>query len=127
MATSILFAKVIGLVMSIAGVSMLIDGKRMEKIMQEFLGSEALMFLMGYLTFIVGSLMVLTHSVWASDWRVFVTLICWIVFAKGVFQILLPDYSARSAKALVKGNFMKIAPVFCLLIGLYFLYVGVSA
>lgn len=106
---------------------MLIDGKRMEKIMQEFLGSRALMFLMGYLAFIFGSIMVLTHSVWAPDWRVLVTLICWIVFAKGVFSILLPDHTVRVAKTVVRGNFLKIAPVFCLLLGLYFLYVGVSA
>ena len=45
---------------------------------EEFLNSHALIYLAGIITLTAGLAIVLTHNVWAADWRILITVLGWL-------------------------------------------------
>ena len=82
METSVLLATLVGPMMLVLGLFVTFNPARIRRIGREFLDSEALIFLSGVITLPVGLAIVVTHNVWAADWRGLITLIGWIaIFA----------------------------------------------
>src|SRR5262249_60654993 len=74
MSTSIFLARLIGPVMTLVGVSLLVDEAAFRKMALEFLRNLALIFFSGMIMMSAGLVVVLTHNVWVLDWQVILTL-----------------------------------------------------
>ena len=70
MQTSVFLAKLIGPVFLAVGIGLITNAATYRKMADEFLASTALIYLSGLLTMTAGMAIVLTHNVWAADWRV---------------------------------------------------------
>jgi len=103
MPTSIFLAKLIGPVMLIAGIAMLINRKGLDALAQEILRSHLLLFLLGLIDFTIGLAIVLTHNVWVADWRVLITLLGWLLIARGAVRVLIPDQVKPLGAKLLKN------------------------
>src|SRR5215469_3224475 len=104
MQTSIFLAKLLGPILALAGLAMLINRKELGALAQEFLRSRALFFLLGLVDFAVGLAIVLTHNVWAADWRVIITVLGWRRLAQG---LCAPRGSARPACAAARSSALR--------------------
>lgn len=91
METSIFLAKLVGPMLVVLGLFVSLRPGRIGRIGREFLDSEALIFISGVITLPAGLAIVLTHNVWAADWRVLITLIGWVAVVAGIARIALPD------------------------------------
>ncbi|HEY2227365.1 MAG TPA: hypothetical protein VGI22_06400 [Xanthobacteraceae bacterium] len=91
MATSIFLAKLLGPILVLAAVAVYVNRKSLDTIGQEFLRSNALLLLLGFLDFTAGLAIVLTHNVWVADWRVIITLLGWLLLIRGIVRTLIPD------------------------------------
>ena len=91
MATSIFLAKLLGPILVLAAVAVYVNRKSLNTIGQEFLRSNALLLLLGFLDFTAGLAIVLTHNVWVADWRVIITLLGWLLLARGIVRAVIPD------------------------------------
>jgi hypothetical protein len=103
MPTSIFLAKLIGPVMLIAGIAILVNRKELDVIAQELLRSHLLFMLLGLIDFSVGLAIVLTHNVWVADWRVVITLLGWLLIARGAVRLLIPDQVKPLGARLLKN------------------------
>ena len=125
METSILLAKLVGPMMLVMGLFVTFNPARIRRIGREFLDSEALIFLSGVITLPVGLAIVVTHNVWAADWRALITLIGWIAVFAGTARMTLPAAMKRIGEAMLEKTFMTTAPgALMAIIGGYLSYHG---
>jgi uncharacterized membrane protein len=102
MATSIFLAKLIGPILAVIGIGMLVNGKVYRALVEEFLRSHALIYLSGLLTMTAGLALVLSHNVWAADWRVIITILGWLGTIGGAARIALPQQVEAIGRNIVK-------------------------
>jgi uncharacterized membrane protein len=91
MPTSIFLAKLIGPVFIAVGIGLVVNAAAYRKLADEFLRSLALVYLSGLLTMTAGMALILTHNVWAADWRILITLLGWLAAIGGALRIVIPE------------------------------------
>lgn len=122
---SLLLAQVIGLYLLLEGVVILTRKKFIMNIVDDLSNDKALMFVTGAMVFILGLLIVLTHNVWETTWRVIPTIVGWAMVVKGVAIFFVPNIMIAKAKRFSKNrNLAVLAGVVAVVVGLYLVYVG---
>jgi hypothetical protein len=125
MQTSIFLAKLIGPIMVIVAAGVLLNRQSVDALAREILGSPALLFLLGFLDFASGLAIVLVHNVWIADWRIIITLLGWLLMARGAARILIPDQvKPFGAKMLRNPNVVTGSLAGTAILGLALCYFG---
>lgn len=104
-----------------AGVGALLGNMKFESLVKDFEKSPGLTYLAGFITVIIGLLIVGQHNVWQKDWTVLVTIIGWAALIKGVFLIAFPNQLSMF-NGLYKKNSMW--GVLLIILGVLFGYLG---
>jgi hypothetical protein len=102
MQASAFLAKLIGPVFLAVGIGLIANAAIYKKLAAEFLDSTALIYLSGLLTMIAGMALVLTHNVWAADWRVLITLLGWLLAIGGAVRIVIPQGTQKIGRRFLK-------------------------
>ena len=125
MSTSIFLAKLIGPVCLALGLALLINGAAFRALAGEFLDSPALMFLSGIITLPAGLAIVLTHNVWAGDWRILITILGWLAVIGGLVRILAPQRATAVGRTMLANpSTLHISTGVYLLIGALLCFFG---
>jgi uncharacterized membrane protein len=125
--TSIFIAKLLGPVFVLIGIAMLLKPHAFRALLQDFIKSPALIYLAGLLGLLGGLTLVLTHNVWALDWRLLITLLGWVSVVRAVVTILQPQQIVLiGSKLLEHRNLFVGAGVIDFIIGLVLSYFGYS-
>jgi len=125
MPTSLFLAKLIGPVCLVIGLALLINGAAFRALAGDFLNNPALMFLSGVITLPAGLAIVLTHNVWAGDWRILITILGWLAVIGGLFRLLAPQRaSAVGRTILANPSTLHISTGVYLLIGALLCFFG---
>ena len=90
MANSLYLARLIGPVALVVAIALLLDREGYRVMARQFLDSPALIFLSGLLIMTAGLAIVFSHNVWATDWRLLITLLGWLAVLGGAARIVLP-------------------------------------
>jgi uncharacterized membrane protein len=101
MPTSLFLAKLIGPVMLAVGTGLFVNRSAYRLMADEVLRSRALIYISGLLAMTAGLAVVLTHNVWAADWRVLITLLGWLAAIGGAFRIIVPQGTERVGRRLL--------------------------
>ena len=125
MQSSLFLARLIGPVMLVIGLAVFANQRGFRDMAEEFMASRALMFLSGFLLMPVGIAIVLTHNIWAADWRVLITLFGWLNVIGGALRLFGPPFLAEAGRAMLKQpQFTPIAAAIWVIIGLLFCFFG---
>lgn len=128
METSIFLAQLIGPVLALMGVFVAMHRARVEAIGREVLRSPALLLMAGLLALVPGLAIVLTHNIWAADWRAVITLLGWTMLVAGTARILLPDLMQKIGENMFRHRALIMVPgVLMLALGGYLTWVGFLA
>ena len=115
---SIFLAKLIGPIFLAVGIGLIANAAAYRKLANEFLASTALIYLSGLLTMTAGMAIVLTHNVWAADWRVLITVLGWLAAVGGALRIVMPQGTQEVGRKILKHpQGLTIAAVIWLVIG----------
>ena len=110
MTTSIFLAKLIGPFFLIVAAALLVNVTAFRTIADEFMRSPALVFLTGLMVLPAGLAIVLSHNVWAADWRVLITLLGWLSIVSGALRLLAPKHALDFGRKLyAKPNVLYIS------------------
>jgi hypothetical protein len=94
MATSRYIARLMGPLLLIIGIGMvmgmLTEGDGYSSLLEEFIGSRALIFVTGVLALVAGLAVINAHNVWVRDWRVIVTVLGWLLILRGIMNLIFP-------------------------------------
>ncbi len=125
METSILIAKIIGVIYFSFGIGILFNKKYYSKTIKNLLDDSTYLVLGGILAVIFGLFIIEFHNNWVENWTVIITVIGWVVLLKGVLILAFPK-SLTIFKPLFKADVLNIylAPLI-IIFGIIFLYFGV--
>jgi hypothetical protein len=123
--TSIFLARLIGPVMTLVGISLLMNETAFRKMAMEFLRSPALIFFSGMILMPTGLAVVLSHNVWVLNWPVIITLLGWIAVISGALRVFAPDRALKiGKKAIASKEITTVSAAFWLAIGAVLCYFG---
>lgn len=76
----------------------------------------------GYITFLLGLVTVVLHSVWVADWRVAITILGWVTLIKGVLKIGFPGHVRNQAQMFKNYQWLSGSAIF--LLGAWLFWAG---
>ncbi|HEY7232399.1 MAG TPA: hypothetical protein VH558_18735 [Pseudolabrys sp.] len=125
MQTSIFLARLIGPVMTLVGISLLMNESTFRKMATEFLRSPALIFFSGMILMPAGLAVVLSHNVWVLNWPLIITLLGWIAVISGALRVFAPERALKiGKKAMTSKEIITAAAAVWLVIGAVLCYFG---
>lgn len=127
MNTSIFLAQAFGLYFVIVSIMLIFQSNGVLATVHELMANRAVFLLAAILTVILGILLVLVHNVWVADWRVVITLLCWLVFISGLFRLYFLSVIQKMAASMHRTKSIVIMGCVFMLIGLFLLYHGFIA
>lgn len=128
MQASIFIARLLGPMFVVVAVALLTKPQMFRTIVPEFTGSPTLLYLAGFFGLLAGMALVLTHNVWAPDWRLIITLIGWFTLVRALITIFQAQWIVAAGTAILAHRWIfPAAAVANLIIGLVLSYFGYSA
>ena len=121
MELSVLVAKIIAIIYIVSGFALLIGQINFQKIAEDFNKSPALTFIVGFLSAIVGLILVTYHNIWNANWTVLITIISWFVLIGGLIIVIYPKLFLFLSKYYKHST---IWGIFMICFGLIFGYFG---
>ncbi len=121
MQLSVLVAKILAITYLSAGIAAISGKITFKKIIEDFEKSSGLTFISGFITLVIGMLLVAYHNIWVTDWIVLITIVGWIALLKGIILIAFPQF-ILSFKNMYKNTY--IWGVLMIVLGLIFVYFG---
>ncbi|WP_298364649.1 hypothetical protein [uncultured Lutibacter sp.] len=93
METSILIARIIGVIYLSFGIGLLINSAYYKKKLIALIDSAVFSILGGMMAIIIGFLIIHNHNYWEPNWTIVITIIGWIALTKGVLLLLIPKFT----------------------------------
>jgi hypothetical protein len=125
MSNSLFLARLIGPVMLVVGLAVFANPRGFREMSEEFLASRALLFLSGLILMPAGLAIVLTHNIWALDWRVLITLLGWLAAIGGALRLFGPLLVVKAGHTMLnKPYFASVAAAIWVVLGLLFCFFG---
>ena len=85
-------SKVIGIYLIVVSVSMFTNMQLFMENVNALIHQPQSMFVAGFMTLIIGIMMVVSHNIWRWNWQGLITLIGWITLLKAVSIVLYPQF-----------------------------------
>ncbi|PWY57610.1 hypothetical protein DGG96_00485 [Legionella qingyii] len=118
-------SKVLGIYLILVSFAMFLNLEQFTIYVQDLLKNAPLMLVLGFWTLILGVLMVVSHNIWQCNWRLLITIICWVVLLKGASMIFYPHYIDYATFLFMQNkNIAYSAAGFELILGIILSYLG---
>jgi len=126
MSVSTQLAQIFSIYFILIGLSMLINRSFFGGAIKEIASSNVAMLIIGTTTLMLGLVLVTLHNVWVIDWRLSVTLFCWLVLLSGTIRTLFPTFVQGMAGRLANRieTVLPIMTLVCITLGLLYGYFG---
>lgn len=118
METSILLAKIFGLVFLVVGIGMIVNRDYYHKMIGKLPANPLFLCFSGVGALVIGLLLVTYHNIWVQSWIVIITIFGWLALIKGVVRILAPQVALSMVKSCFKSkNVITILGILMLILG----------
>lgn len=124
MESSILIAKIIGIIYLSFGIGLLLNKSYYAKILGDLLENATYMIIGGFLAIVFGFLIIEYHNVWGKSWTILITLIGWFALIKGVILLAFPKFLNRFKSMLMSEKWIQFIAPLVILFGITFIYFG---
>lgn len=125
MDVSIFLAKAIGLYYVIVAIAMFVNSSKFTAFLSDFAKNSTMLIPAGLFTLLIGILLVLTHNVWDSSWRIIISVIAWMALIRGIVCLIFPKWQISMIKRCVKSKQSYYsAVVIVLVLGIVLCYFG---
>lgn len=124
MERSILLARILSVVYVSAALGAIVSANHYRRLADDLFSSAGLTYVTGFMTVIMGILVVHYHNTWTKSWPVLITVIGWGALLKGVAIIVVPQVVHRASTALLAGWGATAFPYVAIGLGLLFGYFG---
>lgn len=119
-------AEIWGISITVVCFALLIKEKHLRRLFAS-LETEDNLFLWGLISLVLGIAMVLSHNVWTKSWQVVITILGWISLLKGLSLLFIPELTKKWVKMMENKQWLSIALVAGVIVGLIITYLGFTA
>jgi hypothetical protein len=95
-------------------------------VMTDLANSKGLLWITGFITFVMGTVIVALYNVWSADWRVLVTLLGWLTVIKGTFIMLFPSSMTLFYRRFLSDRLLTYSGIYALMLGGLLLFLGLT-
>ena len=127
MRLSKLIAKIASVIYLSASLGAFFSADYYRKVSEDLFSNAGLTYLAGFVTALIGLLIVNYHNVWAKNWTVLVTCLGWLALLKGILLIVCPQFVYGLSERMLTDWGLKIFPYTAFCLGLLFAYFGFLA
>jgi len=127
METSILTARILGVIYLSFGVGVLLNWNNYKKVIFDLLDNTAYMVLAGMIAIGAGVSILSFHNVWSNDWTILITIVGWIGTIKGMVLLMFPTQMIIYRSFLQLDFFRWMIVLVALSMGTLFTYFGFIA
>ena len=127
MRLSKLIAKIASVIYLSASLGAFFSADYYRKVSEDLFSNAGLTYLAGFVTLLIGLLIVNYHNVWAKNWTVLVTCLGWLALLKGILLIVCPQFVYGLSERMLTDWGLKIFPYTAFCLGLLFAYFGFLA
>jgi len=124
MERSILLARIISVVYVSAALGAIFSANHYRRLPDDLFSNAGLTYVAGFMTVVMGILIVHYHNTWTRSWPVLITVIGWGALLKGVAIIVMPQVVHRVSTALWFERGVAAFPYVAICLGLLFGYFG---
>jgi hypothetical protein len=124
MERSILLARIISVVYVSAALGAIFSANHYRRLPDDLFSNAGLTYVAGFITVVMGILIVHYHNTWTRNWPVLITVIGWGALLKGVSIIVMPQVVHRVSTALWFERGVAAFPYVAICLGLLFGYFG---
>jgi hypothetical protein len=124
MKLSKLIAKMMSIIYLSASLGAFFSADYYSKIINDLFSNAGLVYLTGFITVILGLLIVNCHNRWVKNWTVVITIFGWIALLKGIVLITCPQSAHSLSERMLTGWRLEFFPYAALCLGLLFAYFG---
>jgi hypothetical protein len=125
MNTPIVLAEMYGGILILVGLTAL-NKKYLAAVFQDIAGSTGLMWITGFVTFLIGIVSLALYSAWSSDWHVVVTVAGWATLIKGAVLTLSPQTSTALYRK-TSSHTIWVGGIVGIILGAILLYLALTA
>ncbi len=122
MATALVLGRVLGIVFTVTGLSMLINRRSTAAAIGDMVGDEGLLWLGGFTALAIGAMMLVFNNAWSSGLELWITILGWLAVLKGVALLMMPKAMASFYRRVLGGGMLTASAVVVLVVGLAMLY-----
>jgi len=101
---SLFLARLLGPTFVAVALGMLINLGMYETMIAEALRPGIVFYLSGLLSLLAGLSIVNLHNRWQMDWRVFITVLGWLMTIGGVIRIVMPQVAIAVGSTIYSGS-----------------------
>lgn len=123
MEISLIAAKVLGLYLIISGFFLVFRGKTVPRLLEDFFGHPAIVYLTGVILIFLSALLLTQHNIWDGTWRTVVTVFAWAVLLKGVAYIFFPEVLHKMVNKKVMDS-LNLYGIIAIVAGASLFYLG---
>jgi hypothetical protein len=125
MGVSIFLSRVFGLYFIIVCLAVLFRFKVFQAAYNEIVSSKGHVIFGGFLSLVIGILVVSSHSIFVWDWRLLITLLGYLALIKGIWLLFFPETALKFKRSIMENKSVYyIITVIFLLIGVFLAYKG---
>ncbi len=125
MELSLFLAKFFGIYMLVVTVILIFFKEQMTSVVKEIFASNGQLAITGVINLMLGTAIVVSHSVWELNWRVIITLFGYLGMLKGFLRLAIPSVPRKYAESILqRGSSYWILLLFIASLGVYLTYVG---
>lgn len=89
------------------------------------LENQGSLFLIGLINTVLGIALILTYNIWDGSWRVFISLLAWLILARGLVVLFFPGFVEKVAlKMKSKTGLLSFLFLIFIFLGCFLVYEG---
>jgi hypothetical protein len=116
-------AVLMGSALVIVGIT-LFNKSYFSAVMADLASSKGLLWGTGFITFVMGMVIVALYNVWSADWRVLVTLLGWLTVIKGAVIMLFPSSMMLFYRKFLSDHLLTYSGIYAVVLGGLLLFLG---
>ncbi len=125
METSVILAKILGLLCTILGVGILVNRRTFAQAADAFFNNTGLTLLGGLVTLIIGLVIVALHNIWQGNWGLIITILGWLAMIKGAVLFIRPQLLAKAYRPYQRSTLLLVSyGCFILALGIFLTIMG---
>ena len=124
MTSTIIITQITGIILSLTGLSVVINKKGTSRLVEDITRSTGLLWIYGFVVLTIGAIIVVFNNTWTSGLPLFITIIGWLSVIKGVWIMMFSESTMSLYKKMGGSKLLLFSGSLCLLLGLFLLYFG---
>ena len=124
MQLTVFLGQIIGIFWTVMGLAIIVHHQRFKKIFTEILDKPALLAMSGFVTLVIGAILVVTHNIWGWSFQGLITLIGWIILVQALLRLLFPVWVTKKWKHRLQKKSLIVCGWIVLIVGLFIAYMS---